>query len=82
MSEHGTVSMYTNRACRCVECKAANAAVQAAFRSARRAERIDVAGVLVHPTARHGTTTAYNAYGCRCAACKTSHNTARWAVAR
>ncbi|WP_037164973.1 hypothetical protein [Rhodococcoides fascians] len=74
---HGSISTYTNHACRCDECKAENARVQAEFRSAQRAKRIVIDGDFFHPEANHGTSTAYNAYGCRCRVCRAGHATVK-----
>lgn len=43
------------------------------WRLERYAERVEVAGVLVHPTVAHGRLHSYNAYGCRGAMCRVSH---------
>ena len=58
--EHGTVSQYTNRGCRCDECKAA---VSEARRRTRQAG-------LPEGDPRHGTGSGYSNYGCRCDLCK------------
>ncbi|MEV6219881.1 hypothetical protein [Nocardia sp. NPDC051833] len=42
------------------------------WRAARAAERVEVNGRLVHPSAPHGTASAYVAYGCRCEPCTTA----------
>lgn len=56
-------STYSNRGCRCDECKAA----AAAYQKKRRAERT----ALPLPTGRrHGVYTTYINYGCRCERCK------------
>ncbi|MDF2562271.1 MAG: hypothetical protein K0R99_3717 [Microbacterium sp.] len=57
--EHGTITMYASRGCRCDECKAGNAAYQRARRVAA-AEKL-AAGARVE----HGTVHAYRHYGCR-----------------
>lgn len=57
---HGTVHGYSKYGCRCPGCTTANAAYQAARRSAGRTARADY----------HGTTNGYKNYGCRCEACR------------
>lgn len=44
-------------------------------RTRRRAERVDVGGRLVHPSAEvpHGTETGYTEWSCHCAPCTTAH---------
>lgn len=60
---HG-LNGYVNFGCRCVECRAANAARTAYGRRAR--------GNLLVDDPRHGTTNAYNNFSCRCDACRSA----------
>ncbi len=58
---HGTLTGYTNRRCRCGDCRGAFAA----YRRARRAK-------LRHAPAKqipHGTLNGYTNYACRCYPC-------------
>jgi hypothetical protein len=66
---HGTVNGYSNRKCRCSDCRKAWAAQVQQAKLRRMADRVEVNGRLVHPTAPHGTANAYGNYGCRCWPC-------------
>lgn len=57
--KHGTTGGYTNRGCRCQECRDAQAAYSRAYKARRKA-----AGDF-----DHGTITAYASWGCRCRSC-------------
>lgn len=64
-TKHGTPYAYEVHACRCVECRAANAARKHAELLGRR-ERI-----IADPTLRpHGTYNTGNAWGCPCQPCR------------
>lgn len=86
-NQHGIISSYV-RGCRCTECRAANAERQRRNQASRRldrrkkAERVEINGVLVHPDpyGRHGTVTAYTTCGCRCDACRESESERRYAL--
>ncbi|MDF2969263.1 MAG: hypothetical protein K0Q93_3041 [Nocardioidaceae bacterium] len=65
---HGTVTCY-RKGCRCDSCKAIHLGEQRAIRQRRRAERVEVDGALVHPSAKHGTASGYGYFACRCPAC-------------
>jgi hypothetical protein len=56
--EHGTVSGYNYRGCRCEECRAA-------VRRYQQERKL-----LPTPDRLHGTTGGYVNYGCRCEACR------------
>lgn len=63
---HGvTCNGYSNRACRCAECRA----VWAAYCLKRRKERL-AAGPPEH---LHGTYNCYLNYACRCELCRAAH---------
>lgn len=70
---HGTPGGYTNRRCRCAQCKGANKKAQLKFRERRYAERIRVGQRLIHPDAEHGSASSYTNYGCRCLRCVDAH---------
>ena len=61
---HGTVGGYTNNACRCERCRAANAA----YVQKRRYER--AAALAADPSrAAHGEESTYTNWRCRCQPC-------------
>lgn len=64
MSEHGTISRYTNDECRCGPCR--RAWNEYAF--ARRRER-----ALEVPDDLHGKPSTYTNWACRCPACRQAH---------
>jgi hypothetical protein len=59
---HGTSGGYTNHACHCAACTAANRERMADWRAAHR-------GMEPPKHNEHG----YNAYGCRCPVCSADH---------
>lgn len=61
--EHGTYSAYTNRGCRCDECRAANRAYKRAWEARRQKP------VLAQDSPLHGTVNGHKHYGCRCEPC-------------
>lgn len=65
---HGTVNGYTNLACRCDPCKAANTAEVEKGRQRRMAKPI--------PAHVHGTVNGYRNYGCRLDCCTTANTIA------
>ena len=79
MSEpvHGRYTTYCNHACRCGPCREDQSRRIAVHREARRAERIEIEGRLVHPAATHGRDASYTNYYCRCEPCTAAHNTNR-----
>ena len=58
---HGTLNGYTNLACRCDRCRAANTRYCAEIRLRRRARGC--------PDHLHGSPNGYGNYGCRCGDC-------------
>lgn len=63
---HGTINGYSNRHCRCAECRKA----WTAYLKKRRAER----ALLIQPDdPRHGTLSFYYNHACRCDSCKEVH---------
>ena len=66
---HGTIGAYSNHACRCAECRAANTACNLAGRQRRHAAMI--AGEVLPP---HGVESTYMNYMCRCQPCRDDHN--------
>lgn len=60
MSGHGTRSEYTDKQCRCPECRKANSAYQARARERKAAGE----------PPEHGTMNAYSNWVCRCDLCK------------
>ena len=62
---HGTLTWYTGHRCRCEECRAVNAAYQAA--KVQQRARLLAVGLI---TVKHGTENAYGNYGCRCEECR------------
>lgn len=81
--EHGKVSSYTGRGCRCPECTTAQREAHREYRvnnpekvrasNARYKARLQETPFEEIP---HGTIRGYNIYGCRCADCRKA-NTAR-----
>lgn len=67
---HGTINGYSNRLCRCADCREAWAGY---VRDAK--ERRAVAGV---PERVHGTENGYGNYKCRCDDCRDAWSTAGW----
>lgn len=67
---HGKTGRYTNRGCRCDECRAAQ-------RDALASWRDTVAGTLADGDPRHGTLNGYDNYRCRCGACAAAKAQAR-----
>lgn len=60
------LSTYTNRKCRCSECREANRVWQAAARKKRNA-------ALPADDPRHGKATTYTNHACRCDSCREAH---------
>lgn len=58
--KHGTENAYTNRGCRCDECKEASRVANARRREGRKGS----------DRTPHGTATGYTNWGCRCDLCK------------
>lgn len=73
--KHGTVGAYTNHACRCKECRAANRRSHQSRREQRQAERVMVGGRLIAPLPDeyHGRPSTYAYHGCRCRDCVGAH---------
>lgn len=70
--EKHNANSYTNAACRCPDCRAANTA-RVADQRARRAKRI-----LEDPSlATHGSSSTYTNWGCRCMPCTEAHRLTR-----
>lgn len=66
MAKHGTISAYTNDACRCNKCREAHrvyqyAALQRRIRRAKRDPHI--------LRGKHGKASTYSNYACRCIRC-------------
>lgn len=68
--DHGSVSTYTNHACRCAACTEAHRVSFAAKRK-RRAARLAIDPTLT----RHGTESTYTNWVCRCDDCTAAHAT-------
>jgi len=64
VSEHGTISRYTNDKCRCDDCRAAHRRYSAKRRAQRR-ELLQDDPTLVE----HGRLSTYLNWGCRCTEC-------------
>jgi hypothetical protein len=62
--KHGGRWSYDDAGCRCLECRAANAARQAQLRARKAA-----ASPAVDPKLRHGSASTYANHKCRCTAC-------------
>lgn len=74
---HGTQSSYTNRKCRCVPCRAANARAQ------RDRREVRAKLIRANPEAyTHGTESTYNNWGCRCQSCIDAHAAVKRAARR
>lgn len=72
--EHGKLSSYTNKSCRCDECKTVAMAYFKKSAEARKAKG------LPDGDERHGTKNGYLNYGCRCGECKVAHTDPKLAI--
>lgn len=75
---HGKYSTYSNKGCRCQECKSA---WNEYCTEVRRKTRESWTGV-ADPSIPHGVTNSYFRHGCRCPDCKDAHNNSSNALQR
>lgn len=61
-AQHGTLSMYTNRGCRCDDCREAARVHQEKLRRSK--------GIKAREYATHGSVSYYRKRGCRCDLCR------------